>query len=200
MDTDMNVEKLLRAYGHAMVLQQPMLPAHLNGSIHHFDFNSDRWHASGWFFCLLDELQNAHDKTPTGAGGGFIYSRQCILDAWHEHRLFGLYMSETESIRKFCSEGDRFFMTSTIFDKAKYIFPVFCIVDQAGAPDPLTPPRDHDGHRCMECLWVGERARGVGLGQRMVAEMNCLAVNNPVARDFWHKMGYTIDPSIGGSV
>ena len=109
-------------------------------------------------------------------------------------------MSETESIRKFCSEGDAFFMTSTIFDRAIYIFPVFCIVDKPGATDQLTPSRECDANRCIECLWVGERARGVGLGKRMVAEMNCFAVNNPVAREFWHKMGYTIDPGIGGSV
>jgi len=109
-------------------------------------------------------------------------------------------MSETESIRKFCSEGDAFFMTSTIFDRAKYIFPVFCIVDQPGATHQLTPSRECDANRCMECLWVGERERGVGLGRRMVAEMNCFAVNNPVARDFWHKMGYTINPGIGASV
>jgi len=198
--------KLLREYDHGMFLQEPKLPARLNGDVHLLEFNSDRRYAAAWFFCLLHELQEAHDKNPHGPGGGFIHSKTLMLEAWHEHRLFGLYMSETNSLYNNCRGSDVYIMTRTVLGGAKYIFPAFCIVDAAGAERVKSAKRDpgqdvpgsdnEDG--CIECLWVAERARRVGLGQRMVAELNCYAVQNPVVATFWHHMGYTIDPSGGG--
>ena len=196
---NMSSDRMLREYDHAMFLQQPKLPAHLDGDIHAFDFASDTWHAAAWFFCLLDELQSAHDKTPTTPGSGFIHSRCAILKAWHEHRLHGLCMSETDSIRKHCRDGENLFMTNTTFGTIRHIFPVFCILRHAGNPKThnSTTPQEEEDESCIECLWVADRARRIGLGQRMVAEMDCAAVEIPIARDFWYKMGYTVDISLG---
>ena len=192
----MNPEKLLREYDYGMFLQQPKLPAWLDGDIHLLEFNSDRSHAAAWFFCLLDELQDAHDKNPQGPGGGFILSRNLLLEAWHQNRLFGLYMSETDSLLCNYRDSDAYVMTKTVFGTVKYIFPVFCIVDAAGAKMAHTKevPADEDKDGCIECLWVAERARMVGLGQRLVAELNCYAVEYPIVPLFWNKMGYTVNP------
>jgi len=192
-------DRLVREYDHAMFLQQPKLPARLDGDIYSFNYASDTWHAAAWFFHLLDELQSAHDNNPTAAGSGFIHSRCAILKAWHEHRLHGLCMSETESLRKHCRDGDDLFMANTTFGTIRHIFPIFCILRHASDPKEhdVSSPQDEDTESCIDCLWVAERARGIGLGQRMVAEMNCAAVEIPIARDFWRKMGYTVDTSLG---
>jgi len=78
-------------------------------------------------------------------------------------------------------------MTRTILGGIKYIFPIFCIVDDAGAarirskmnsidPEasavPDVPDNEHDDG-CIQCLWAAERVRGKGLGQRLVAELDC---------------------------
>jgi len=80
----------------------------------------------------------------------------------------------------------------------KYIFPISGIVDAAGAariqnkmnssnteasavPD---VPGDELDDRCIQCLWAAERVRGKGLGQRLVAELNCYAVENPIVPIF----------------
>jgi len=194
--------KLLREYDHGMFRQEPTLPPRLDGDIHLLEFNSDRFYAADWFFKLLNELQEAHDKNPQGLGGGFIHSKTRLLEAWHQHRLFGLCMSETDSLFNNCREHDAYIMTRTVSAGAKFIFPLFCIVDATGAERVCrqdVPERDDKDDGCIECLWVAERARGVGLGQRMVAEMNCYAVDNPVSPIFWHKMGYTINPSEGAT-
>jgi len=194
-------DRLVREYDHAMFLQQPKLPTYLDGEINSFNFASDTWHAAAWFFCLLDELQTAHDKNPTAPGSGFIHSRCAILKAWHEHRLHGLCMSETDSLRKHCCDGENLFMTNTTFGTIRHIFPIFCILRHASDPKDniVTSPQNEEDESCIECLWVAERARGIGLGQRMVAEMNCSAVEIPIARHFWHKMGYTVDIGIGAT-
>jgi len=194
-------DRLVREYDHAMFLQQPKLPSYLDGEINSFNFTCDTWHSAAWFFCVLDELQTAHDKNPTAPGSGFIHSRRSILKAWHEHRLHGLCMSETDSVRKHCCDGENLFMTSTTFGTIRHIFPIFCILRHASDPKDniVTSPQNEEDESCIECLWVAERARGIGLGQRMVAEMNCSAVEIPIAHHFWHKMGYTVDIGIGAT-
>ena len=188
---------LLREHDYSPSLKQPRLPEHLDGDIHLLEFNSDRWYAAAWFFSLLDELQCAHDTNPHAPGGGFIFSKKEVLEAWYEHRLFGLWVSDTVLSSKRYSIEDPFVMTRTLFGGVKYILPIFCIVDAAGALQAHNPPAQNTGKNngCIQCLWVAERARNIGLGQRLVAELNCYAVQNPIVPIFWRKMGYTIDPS-----
>jgi GNAT superfamily N-acetyltransferase len=198
----MCTDKLLREYDHGMFLQEPKLPPRLDGNIHLFEFNSDRLYAAEWFFSLLDELKKAHDKTPQGLDAAFNQSKTLMLEAWYQHRLFGLYMSETDSLFNNCRGHDAYIMTRTGSATAKYIFPLFCIVDATGAarvPRQDVPEHDDKDDGCIKSLWVAERARGVGLGQHMVAAMNCYAVENPLFPLFWHKMGYTINPSEGAT-
>jgi hypothetical protein len=205
--------RLLREYDYSMFLQQPRLPAHLDGDIHLLELNSDRWHSTNWFFSILHELQDAHDKNPHAMGGGFIFSKTLVLEAWYEHRLFGLYMSDTVSTSLESRDADPFVMTRTILGGIKYIFPIFCIVDAAGAArihnkkqtrstpqsDVLDIPDSELDDGCIQCLWVAERVRRKGLGQRLVAELNCYAVENPIVPVFWRKMGYTVNPDNGES-
>jgi len=58
---------------------------------------------------------------------------------------------------------------------------------------------EEDNDSCIECLWVSERARGIGLGQRIVAELNFFAIEYPVVPLFWRNMGYTVNPSVSGT-
>ena len=169
--------------------------------IHLLEFNSDRFYATAWFFSLLDELQGAHDKNPHGPGGDIVICKNMMLEAWHQHCLFGLYMSETDSLFNNCRGSDAYIMTRTLFGGAKYIFPLFCILDATSAKrvSGQDMPESDDEDGCIKCLWVAERARGVRLGQRMVAALNCYAVENLVFPIFWHKMGYTINPSDGAT-
>jgi len=202
---------LLREYDYSMFLQQPRLPAYLDGDIHLLELNSDRLHATDWFFSILEELQKAHDTNPEGPGGGFIFSKTLVLEAWYQHRLFGLYVSGTGVLSQESCDAEPFVMTRTVFGGIKYIFPLFCIVDHAGAARIRSkttcvsasadataniPDGDRDGG-CIECLWAAERVRGNGLGQRLVAEVDCYAVENPVVPIFWRKMGFTVNPLYG---
>ena len=130
---DMSFAILLREHDYSTSLKQPRLPEHLNGDIHLLEFNSDRWHAVGWVFSLLDELQSAHDTNPHAPGGGFILSNKQIFEAWYEHRLLGLCVSDTISLTRSCGITDQFVMTQTVFGGVEYILPIFRIVDAAGA-------------------------------------------------------------------
>ena len=203
-----DTSRLLREYDYSMFLQQPRLPAYLDGDIHLLELNSDRWHSTNWFFSILHELQHAHDTNPHAVGGGFIFSKTLVLEAWYQHRLFGLYMSDTVSLSQESRDADPFVMTRTILGGIKYIFPIFCTVDAAGAarikkkmnssnPEESAVPNDEFDDGCIECLWAAERVRGKGLGQRLVAELNCYAVENPIVPTFWRKMGYTVNPDNG---
>ena len=53
-------------------------------------------------------------------------------------------------------------------------------------------PGDELDDRCIQCLWAAERVRGKGLGQRLVAELNCYAVE---IRLFPYFSGKWVTPS-----
>jgi len=111
-------------------------------------------------------------------------------------------MSETDSLlRNYRDSGTTYVMTKNVFGEVKYIFPLFCIVDAPCAKMARSKEvlAEEDNDSCIECLWVAERARCIGLGQSVVAELNCFAIEYPVVPLFWRKMGYTVNPSDSGT-
>ena len=179
----------------------PRLPAYLDGNIKLFEFNENSRHGSFWFFTILGELQTESDENDNGQG--FIHNKSYILDAWHEHRLFGLQMCTTESISKkhppFYGNPSKSHMYPYLWANhhagekcVEYAFPLFCMVEHAGCREKWP-----EGMNSIEILWIAKRARGVGLGRRMSNEMRCTSVSNPLpeAVEFWRKVGFEVPTS-----
>ena len=179
----------------------PRLPAYLDGNIKLFEFNENSRHGSFWFFTILGELQTESDENDNGQG--FIHNKSYILDAWHEHRPFGLQMCTTESISKnhppFYGKPSKSHMYPYLWANhhagekcVEYAFPLFCMVEHAGCREKWP-----EGMNSIEILWIAKRARGVGLGRRMSNEMRCTSVSNPLpeAVEFWRKVGFEVPTS-----
>jgi len=184
------------------------LPAGLDGKVENFEVNPDNEEGAYILFAIIDELQ----EEITNGCEGSRYSKTSLLQAWHEHRLFGLRMQATATLDNtetakrtalgsspcgVCTLSTYLWKNTlartqtTHGHPTQYMFPLFCVVR-------TVPTSKHsDQMNCIESLWVAQRARGVGLGRRIVAEMNCWRVSRvqPKSTTFWHKMGYILtDP------
>jgi len=173
------------------------LPPYMDGDIDLFAFNENSRNGTHWFFKMLDELQKEYDDSGGGHAEGFIHNKTCLLQAWHEHRLFGLKMSRTESLYNHhpphLSTVYKYIWTNYAAreDEVRYALPLFCVTQEPGSP------HDWDMDNAIEYLWVAKRARGLGLGRRMAREMCCNTVSEPLedALAFWSKLGYQV-PSV----
>ena len=164
---------------HKFPLQQPKHPAYKDGCIEIFECND--LNGSEYLVSILDELRLEH--AGNSGGEGLFNNRKDIIQAWHEHRLFGLRVYNSDPFyeaNKKRGGDDAQFLVSRV---GSFVLPVFCAVDK---------PCLHILDTTIEYLWVAERVRGIGVGTRMVAEINAGSVEDPVleAQAFWHKMGY----------
>jgi len=87
---------------------------------------------------MLDELQKEYNDAGGGYAAGFIHNKTCLLKAWHEHLLFGLKMSRTESVYKHLPQElyesiplvYKYIWTNYTAEEAdvQYAFPHFCVL------------------------------------------------------------------------
>ena len=179
-----NMPVLVRARAKAADVQHPTLPAYMDGHIELFDYNESD---AGHLVKLLEELRLEYAREHCG----FWDVRKGIIEAWNEHRLFGLRIDNSyefyESNKKRGGDDDKYLMPLN----GAFVLPVYCAVDR---------PCPAEGGSINECLnesiieelWVAERVRGAGIGRRIVAEINARGVKDPAsdAEKFWQKMGY----------
>ena len=101
------------------------------------------------FWCLMEEVFDDSDEE----NGGFWFNRDYLLDAYKENLLFGLRVSETDSMH------DRRARSDTIFVRRSfYLLPCLCI-----------PKGD-----VVDIIWVHRRARRLGFGTLLVQRLGLI--------------------------
>ena len=168
-----------------------VLPNDLDGEIKAFYFGSGD-DAASWFFCLLDEL--TRDPAMN------TWHKELVLRAWKEDRIVGLCMEETPRMyNALASQGticgsltthgplSKFFMRNTRAGQKEYVLPCFLVSDA-----PSYKEEARNGH-IMEFMWVAERVRRCGIGdkleQRYPHDFVCKPSDD--SRAFFTAMGYT---------
>lgn len=116
------------------------------------------------FWALFDELVD--DKS------GFLYNRSIIIDAYKNGNLYGLEVTETDSMYRRCARSDSIFCFDT-----SYLVPCFCVIENENAI----------------ILWVHTRARRRGFGSKLVHLLGITYVPDPLpdSMDFWKACNIT---------
>jgi len=171
-------------------------PAYSGGHIHIFECNEDNdLYGAEFIVSILDELRI--EQAGSVSGNGFHHNRQNIIRAWHEHRLFGLRVEDSDDFyeaNKLRGGDDAAFLMPKSRVGA-FVLPVFITLNK---PCPggreMLDGTDYWQDLVIEYLWVAQRVRGAGVGTRMVAEVFARGVEDPLpeAEPFWRKMGYTL--------
>ena len=177
-------------------LVDPRHPAYSGGDIQFFECNEyNDLTGAEFIVSILDELRLEHAGSVSGSG--FHNNRQNILRAWHEHRLFGLRVEDSDDFyeaNKLRGGDDAAFLMPKSRVGA-FVLPVFITLNK---PCPggreMQDGTDFWQDLVIEYLWVAQRVRGAGVGTRMVAEVFARGVEDPLpeAEPFWRKMGYTL--------
>ena len=112
------------------------------------------------FWRLFDEL--CDDKS------GFFYNRSTILEAYKNETLYGLRVSETDSMYE---RGAR--MDNIFGEDSWYLLPCFCIKEDNKAI----------------IIWTHTRARKLGFARKMVELLKIEFAWNPLPESigFWDK-------------
>jgi ribosomal protein S18 acetylase RimI-like enzyme len=128
--------------------------------------------SSGDFFSLMDEL--ADDESD------FMHDRNMLLDAFVEHNLYSLRVTETPSMFERFAGADPVFCSPTTVTTF-YMLPCFCIVDEG----------------TVYCVWTHSRARRRGFGWHMVKLSRATTVYRPISEyaGFWRACGLAVKNS-----
>jgi hypothetical protein len=97
------------------------------------------------FFCLLDEMCKESETNIHGVNRVFYHTRVSMLDAFMQGRLFGMSVSETDTMFQRSSMQDDLFMLEGF-----YHIPCFCITARHATDT-------------AEMMWTAPRARNKGL-------------------------------------
>jgi hypothetical protein len=103
------------------------------------------------FFSLLDEI--CKESVHMSPGINFYGQRVSLLDAFMQHRLFGVSVAENDSMFRKDSMMDALFMVEGFYD-----IPCFCITAKQ-SPD------------TVELLWAADRARGFGIEELVMDQL-----------------------------
>ena len=116
------------------------------------------------FWCLMEEVYDDSDEE----NGGFWFNRDFLLDAYKENLLFGLRVSETDSMY------DRRARSDTIFVRRSfYLLPCLCI------------PKGE----VVDIIWVHRRARRLGFGTLLVQRLGLFWFLFPKHKPIFHTRG-----------
>jgi hypothetical protein len=134
------------------------------------DFNG----AKG-FCTLIDELQAEVTEHP---GTGFFHDRAALLQAYGEHRLYGLYVEYDDVMDMHMVCEDPIFAKWN-HDQQHMILPCFLVLKEKW---------DGCGSVC-EFIWTAKRARNKGLANLLLRFFDVTSAENtlPATHDFWCK-------------
>lgn len=128
------------------------------------------------FFAILDELftEFCESLEESERGEGFYCNRNVLLEAYREKRMHLLFVHETDEIYKQKSRKDPLFCRGLFGNCSLYLLPAFLVTCGKG-------------NKCVELLWVGARARRMGLATCLVETLKVKYTSHvlPASLPFW---------------
>ena len=112
------------------------------------------------FWCLFDELCDDNS--------GFLHNRSTILEAYNEGNLYGLRVSESNTMYERRARMDTIFCEDSF-----YLLPCFCVKENNKAI----------------IMWTHQRARKMGFAKKLVELLRIEYAYKPLpgSIDFWKK-------------
>jgi hypothetical protein len=130
------------------------LPTYLDGIL-----RLHRFWDRHWYFVIERELQEeleASKKVSVTEPESMLHNKEWILQGMTKGAVFGLSMTETDSLEYHAGAGtDKSFISDNLSDRRAFIFPIFCLVRCD----------------CIKLMWAAGRMRRKGLASVLVRKM-----------------------------